>query len=134
MVLYRSNLKRILPSRDGRLVSPIDYYIVNPCIFAHREPGISPCLMVAASVSRSHGHTSDATVSTKQRPAAAAGGYRLDRPFQRQPHAVPRAIADQLQPAHGAAGAVVASLEQSQQLKQTREQTSPLLTVSSLVG
>lgn len=82
--------------------------------------------MIAASVLCGHGHTSDATVGTKQRPAAA-GGYRLDRPLQRQPHAISRAIASQLQPAHGA---VAATLEQSQQLKQTRE---PLLTVSSLM-
>lgn len=82
--------------------------------------------MIAASVLCGHGHTSDATAGTKQRPAAA-GGYRLDRPLQRQPHAISRAIASQLQPAHGA---VAATLEQSQQLKQTRE---PLLTVSSLM-
>lgn len=88
----------------------------------------SSCVMIAASIPCSHGYTSDATTGAKQRPAAtAAGGYRLDRPLQRQPHAISRTIADQLQPAHGA---VAATLEQSQQLKQTRE---PLLNVSSLM-
>lgn len=85
-----------------------------------------------ASVPCGHGHTSDATAGAKQRPAAAAatGGYGLDRPLQRQPYAISRAIAGQLQPAHGVAGAIAAALEQSQQLRRTR---GPLLTVSSLM-
>jgi len=87
--------------------------------------------MIAASIPCGHGYTSDATAGAKQWSATATTGrYRLDRLFQRQLHAISRAIADQLQPAHGVAGAVVAALEQSQQLKQTRE---PLLTVSSLM-
>lgn len=87
---------------------------------------MSSCVMIAASVPRGHGHTSDATAGAGQRPAAAAatGGHRLDRPLRRQPHAI--SIAGRLQPAHGA----IATLEQSQQLKETRER---LLAVSSLM-
>jgi len=50
--------------------------------------------MIAASVSCSHGYTSDATIGAKQWPATTATGeYRLDRPLQRQPHAISRTIA-----------------------------------------
>lgn len=74
---------------------------------------MSPSCVIAASVPCSHGYTSDATAGVKQRPTAAtAGKYRLDRPLQRQPYAISRAVADQLQPAHGAAG-TAAALEQS---------------------
>jgi len=89
-------------------------------------------VMVAASVSRGHGHTPDATIGVKQRPAAAAaaatttaaattasaGGYRFNRLFRRQSHAISRAIANQLQPAHRAVG-IAATLEPPQQLNQT---------------
>lgn len=80
---------------------------------------MSPFCVIAASVSRSHGYTSDATIGVEQRSAAAAtataatttaGGYRHDRTFRRQPHAISRAIANQLQSAHGAART---ALEQS---------------------
>lgn len=93
------------------------------------------CIMVAASVSCGNGNTTDATTGAKQRPAATAtGGHRHDRPLQRQPHGT-RTIANQLQSAHCATG-TVDGLQQSQQqqLKQALEQqTTPLLTVSSLM-
>jgi len=114
--------------------------LIAVCLCPPGAVGMSPsCVMVAASVSCSHGHTPDATAGTKQRPAASAsatataaatGGYRLDRPLQRQPHAIPRAIAGQLQPAHGTIGD---ALKQSQQLKQPHEQTMPLLVPSLMV-
>lgn len=79
---------------------------------------MSPFCVIAASVSRSHGHTSDATIGVEQRSAATAttaaataGGRRYDRPLQRQPHAISRAIANRLQSAHGAARTI--ALEQS---------------------
>lgn len=78
---------------------------------------MSPFCVIAASVSRSHGYTSDATIGVEQRSAATAtaatttaGGHRHDRTFRRQPHAISRAIANQLQSAHGAART---ALEQS---------------------
>ncbi|XP_035723153.1 calcium/calmodulin-dependent protein kinase type 1-like isoform X2 [Vespa mandarinia] len=61
----------------------------------HGSVGKSPSsLMVPASVSCNHGHTSDAETGTQQRPAAT--GPRI-RPLQRQPHAVSRSIANQSQ-------------------------------------
>ncbi|XP_020292730.1 calcium/calmodulin-dependent protein kinase type 1 isoform X2 [Pseudomyrmex gracilis] len=102
----------------------------------HGAVGMSPtCVMVAASVPCSDGNTTDATTGAKQRPAATAtGGYRHDRPLQRQPHGT-RTIANQLQSAHCANGAVdTLQQSQQQQLKQAHEQqTTPLLTVSSLM-
>ena len=53
--------------------------------------GKSPCcVMVAASISRSHGHSSDATTGSQQRTTAA--GPRVDRPLYRQPHAATGSI------------------------------------------
>lgn len=45
----------------------------------------SCCLMVAASISRGHGHQADATIGSQQRTSAAR--TRVDRPLHRQPHA-----------------------------------------------
>ncbi|XP_015602301.1 calcium/calmodulin-dependent protein kinase type 1 isoform X2 [Cephus cinctus] len=60
----------------------------------HGSVGKSPCcVMVAASISRGHGYTSDAAVGAQQRPTAA--GTRIDRPLQRQP--APRTIPTQPQ-------------------------------------
>lgn len=58
--------------------------------------GKSPCcLMVAASISRGHGHSSDAAAGPQQRSSAA--GPRVDRPLYRQPHAAAGSIASQPQ-------------------------------------
>ena len=77
--------------------------------------GKSPCcLMVAASISRGYGHTSDAATGAEQRPAAtattaattaaaaattatAATGPRIDRPLHRQPNVATRSVASQSQ-------------------------------------
>ncbi|XP_029041061.1 calcium/calmodulin-dependent protein kinase I isoform X1 [Osmia lignaria lignaria] len=83
----------------------------------------SSSLMVAASLSRSHGHTSNATAGAQQRPAAA--GPRVNRPLQRQPHAIPRSIAIQPQSSTQIGGA-----SDQSKLKEIRE---PPLPVSSLV-
>lgn len=91
----------------------------------------TPSLMVAASISCSHGHTSDATVGAEQRSATAATttttttttGHRHDRPLYRQSYTISRSIADQHQlPAY-----TVGALEQPQ-LKQLRHK--PLLASS----
>ncbi|XP_017754258.1 PREDICTED: calcium/calmodulin-dependent protein kinase type 1 isoform X1 [Eufriesea mexicana] len=84
----------------------------------------SSSLMVAASLSRSHGHTSNATAGTQQRPAAT--GLRINRPLQRQPHAIPRSIAIEPQSPNQISGAF-----DQPQLKEIRE--SPLQ-VSNLVA
>lgn len=112
IVLYPSSLKRTLPSRNGRLVSWINMLLIMYLCLPETS---LPYVIIAASVPCSHGHTSDATAGVKQRPTTAtAGKYRLDRPLQRQPYAISRTIADQLQPAHGAVGtAAVGTLEQS---------------------
>lgn len=93
--------------------------------------------MVAASVSRGDGYTPDAAAGAQQRPAAtaaaaaavataaAAAGHRLDRAFQRQLHAISRAVADQHQLSAHAAGAVG-----QPQLKPPRE---PLLVSTSVM-
>lgn len=96
MVLYLNNLKRTLPNRSGRLVWMYDQQIPD-CAYvcSPGSVGKSPSsLMVPASVSCNHGHTSDAETGTQQRPAAT--GPRI-RPLQRQPHAVSRSIANQSQ-------------------------------------
>ncbi|XP_012141377.1 calcium/calmodulin-dependent protein kinase I isoform X1 [Megachile rotundata] len=84
----------------------------------------SSSLMVAASLPRSHGHTSNATTGAQQRPAAA--GPRINRPLQRQPYAIPRSIAIQPQSSTQISGA-----SDQSQLKQTCE---PPMPVSSLVA
>ncbi|KAK9302389.1 hypothetical protein QLX08_005636 [Tetragonisca angustula] len=84
----------------------------------------SSSLMVAASLPRSHGHTSNATAGTHQRPVAA--GPRINRPLQRQPHAIPRSIAIQPQSPTQINGA-----SDQPQLKEIRESPLP---VSSLVA
>ncbi|XP_043509232.1 calcium/calmodulin-dependent protein kinase type 1 isoform X2 [Frieseomelitta varia] len=84
----------------------------------------SSSLMVAASLPRSHGHTSNATAGTHQRPVAA--GPRINRPLQRQPHAIPRSIAIQPQSPTQISGA-----SDQPQLKEIRESPLP---VSNLVA
>ncbi|XP_015435981.1 PREDICTED: calcium/calmodulin-dependent protein kinase type 1 isoform X1 [Dufourea novaeangliae] len=86
----------------------------------------SSSLMVAASLSRSHGHTSNATAGSQQRPATAAGS-RINRPLQRQPHAIPRSVAIQ-QPQ---SPSQISGTSEQPQLKQILE---PPLPVSSLVA
>ncbi|XP_031776007.1 calcium/calmodulin-dependent protein kinase type 1 isoform X1 [Apis florea] len=84
----------------------------------------SSSLMVAASLSRSHGYTSNATVGAQQRPTAT--GPRINRPLQRQSHAIPRSIAIQPQ-----SSIQINGLSNQSQLKEIRE--SPL-SMSSLVA
>lgn len=94
------------------------------CVCSPGSVGMSSSsLMVAASLPRSHGHTSNATAGTQQRPTAA--GPRINRPLQRQPHAIPRSIAIQPQLPTQISGA-----SDQPQLKEIRESPLP---VSSLV-
>ncbi|XP_076231514.1 calcium/calmodulin-dependent protein kinase I isoform X2 [Calliopsis andreniformis] len=81
----------------------------------------SSSLMVAASLSCSDGDTTNATACAQQRPAAAAGP-RINRPLQRQPHAVSRSIAIQPQPPIQING----SIAEQPQLKQILEPPSPM--------
>lgn len=95
-VLYRNNLKRILPNQGGRLVY---FNIIQMswlgCICSPGSVGKSPCcLMVAASISRGHGDPSDAEAGTQQRAtasttAASQAGPRIDRPLHRKPNGIP---------------------------------------------
>lgn len=116
---------------------PIDQRIVNrPPTFA-RHKIVFFCVMVTASVSRGHGHTANATAGAKQRSATtttAAAGARGHKFLRRQPRAISRAIANQLQSTYGEVG--VATLEPSQQLKQnTSLDLSPsLLTFTNLTS
>lgn len=80
--------------------------------------------MVAASLSCSDGDTTNATAGAQQRSAAAAG-LRVNRPLQRQPHAVSRSIAVQPQSPIKINGAVI----EEPQSKQILE---PLLPMSGL--
>lgn len=103
------------------MVSPINLSMINHLLNLESvSPLFTYIIHIAASVSRGHGYTADATAGVKQRPAtttaaaASARGHRFDRPLRRQPYAISRAVANQLQPAHGAA-----TLEPPQQLKQT---------------
>lgn len=82
--------------------------------------GKSPCcLMVAASISRGHGHSPDATASPQQRSTAA--GPRVDRPLHRQPHAAAGSIASQPQSSSQNPGAT-----DQLQLKINSEPPTPL--------
>lgn len=100
-------------------VGIVDWLALIICLCPPGAVGMSPtCVMVAASVSCSHSNTADATVGTKQRPAATAtGGHRHDRPLQRQPHGT-RTIANQLQSAYCATR--VDAFQQSQQQQQLK--------------
>lgn len=102
--------------------------IIKPLIVCVCSPGSvgksSSSLMVAASLSRSQGHTSNATAGSQQQPTAA--GTRINRPLQRQPHAIPRSIAIQ-QPQ---LPSQIIGVSEQPQLKQILE---PPLPVSSLV-
>ncbi|XP_076681651.1 calcium/calmodulin-dependent protein kinase I isoform X1 [Andrena cerasifolii] len=87
----------------------------------HGSVGKSPSsLMVAASLSRGDGDKTDATAGAQQRPAAAAGP-RVNRPLQRQPHAVPRSIAIKHQPVHSNGAAA-----EQPKLKQILEPPLPM--------
>ncbi|XP_053984101.1 calcium/calmodulin-dependent protein kinase type 1 isoform X1 [Hylaeus volcanicus] len=85
----------------------------------------SSSLMVAASLPRSHGDTSNATAGAQQRPATA--GSRINRPLQRQPHAIPRSIAIQPQSPTQISGA-----SNQSQMKETVD--PPLPVPSSLAS
>ncbi|KAG6798454.1 calcium/calmodulin-dependent protein kinase type 1 isoform X1 [Apis mellifera caucasica] len=84
----------------------------------------SSSLMVAASLSRSHGYTSNATIGAQQRSTAT--GPRINRPLQRQSHAIPRPIAIQPQ-----SSIQISGVSNQSQLKEIRE--SPL-SMSNLVA
>ncbi|XP_076294793.1 calcium/calmodulin-dependent protein kinase I isoform X2 [Lasioglossum baleicum] len=84
----------------------------------------SSSLMVAASLSRNYGYSSNETTGAQQRPATR--GTRINRPLQRQPHAIPRSIAIQ-QPQ---SPSQITGASEQPELKQTVE---PSLPVSSLV-
>lgn len=97
--------------------------------------------MITASVLRGHGRTANATAGAKQRSATttttaatAAAGARGHRFLRRQPCAISRAIANQLQPTYGEVR--VATLEPSQQLKQNTslDLSSSLLTFTNLTS
>ncbi|XP_078040319.1 calcium/calmodulin-dependent protein kinase I isoform X2 [Augochlora pura] len=84
----------------------------------------SSSLMVAASLSRNNGYTTNETTGAQQRPTTR--GTRINRPLQRQPHAISRSIAIQ-QPQ---SPSQISGVSEQPQLKQTLE---PPLPVSSLV-
>ncbi|XP_043478536.1 calcium/calmodulin-dependent protein kinase type 1 isoform X2 [Leptopilina heterotoma] len=85
----------------------------------HGSIGKTPCcLMVAASISRGHGHQADATIGPQQRTSAAR--TRVDRPLYRQPHT--------------AAGQNIGTTDQLQLKINSEPPTTTATTLSNLVA